>query len=381
MGKMNNFNLKQFNSEIFNFLCEHKSFDNYFKLTKNSDYSVFSHCFGIFILNNIKKLEDFNSHYPIWTKYIIQDILNDNLDKNFRFNKPKMQKLCFGLSALSLMNELPNDDINNLIIRIIDYDPKMYLEKIGFYKNRPQSANFCMFFSILLLYSINDLKIKKNKIILDDFIKLQFNKIDNNGFFNDNIFNHLAFQNFYHQFEIFDYLGKEIPNLEIGISKIISLYNYNNFRNAPYFGSSGCYDFDAISLVLKSKYIDTLYLDNFFNYILSQRNSDFGFSESKDIRPLNVKYFFNSIIHIATANNFSIFKERLKYILNYTQKKYNKLDTHWTIYSRNWNESNLWDTWLKIQIIYKILLEKNIISINDVNFINFPGMGFYNFKR
>jgi hypothetical protein len=379
MELINNFNIEEFNDKIFQFLLKHRTRDGFFKLTINSDYSSFSHCFGIFILNSIKRLPEFEDYFVIWSNYISTEILEDADDLDFRFNKSKMQKLCFGLSALHLMNIAPNKEVDNLILKIIDCNIEVYLNDIGFFENKSQSANFCMFYGVLLIYCHEKLKIDKSDEI-SKLIRLQIDIVDNNGFFNRNKFSHLAFQNFYHQFEIFEYLDIQIPNIENGISQILSLKKSRYFSNAPYFGSSGCYDFDALSILITSENIDFNYLEDFFSYILEQQNSDFGFSEAKNIRPLNLTYIINGIRHLFYSNNFFILKERVMYFINYTHPKYARIGTHWTKYSRRWNESNLWDTWLKIQIIYKILLAFDSKYHKKINFISFPGMGYYKSK-
>lgn len=379
MELISNFKIEEFNDKIFQFLLTHRSTEGFFKLTINSDFSVFSHCFGIFILNSIKRLPEFEDHFVTWSKFICNEILKDADDLDYRFNKSKMQKLCFSLSALHLMNIAPIKEVDKLIFKIIDIDIEVYLKNIGFFDNKSQSANFCMFYGVLLIYCQEKLKMDKSDEI-SNFIRLQMNVVDNNGFFNRNKFSHLAFQNFYHQFEIFEYLDIQIPNLENGISQILSLKRSNYFNNAPYFGSSGCYDFDALSIVITSQNLKLNFLKDFFFYILNQQNSDFGFSEAKNIRPLDFTYFCNGFKHLLSSNNIYIFKERLIYFINYIHPKYARIDTHWTKYSRKWNESNLWDTWLKIQILYKILLAYDSKYFEKINFIDFPGMGYYKSK-
>ena len=379
MELINKFNIEEFNNKIFEFLLNHRSSEGFFKLTTNSDFSSFSHCFGIFILNSIKRLPEFEDHFVIWSKFICCEILKDADDLDFRLNKSKMQKLCFGLSALHLMNIAPNKEVDKLIFKVIDFDIEIYLNDIGFFDNKSQSANFCMFFGVLLIYCQEKLKIDKSCEI-SKLISLQINIVDNNGFFNRNKFSHLAFQNFYHQFEIFEYLDIQIPNIENGISQILSLKKSRYFHNAPYFGSSGCYDFDALSIVITSQDLNLNYLKDFLSYILNQQNIDFGFSEAKNIRPLHLRYITNGIRHLLSSNNFSILKERFMYFINYTHPKYARIDTHWTKYSRRWDESNLWDTWLKIQILYKILLVFDYKYHEKINFIEFPGMGYYKLK-
>ena len=380
MESIRKFDIIDFNNNIFKFLLNHFTEEGFFKLTVKSDVSLYSQCFGIFILNSINKLSEFNAYHSAWSDFICKEIVLDAYDvDDFRFNKSKMQKLCFGLSALHLLNNSPNEKINNLILNIVDYDIEEYLKKIGFFQNKSQSANFCMFFQVLLIYCNENLKKDKNEDI-SIFIKFQLDNVDCNGFFNKDKFSHLSFQNFYHQFEIFEYLGIKIPNIENGIKKIISLKRLGTFRNSPYFGSSGCYDFDALSIVITSEDLDFDYLIDFFEYILKQQNDDFGFSEAKNIRPVNFNYFYNGFIHLLASKNFSVLKERLKYFINYLHPKYSIIHTHWTIYSRSWNESNLWDTWLKIQIIFKILIVLDVKYANKINFIDFPGMGYYKSK-
>ena len=367
------FDLDKFNSETYSFLISTYSSDSLFKLSVNSEPSVFSHCFGIFILNNLGKLDLYKNKFDFWERYIISNLKQESYDDKYRFNKVKMQKLCFSLSALFLLNKLNHKFLKQLVIKIIDYDIHQYLTKTGFYYGKSQSGNFSMFFGSLLIFADKFLKINcKNKI--NQFIELHTKNVDKNGFFNLSKFNHLSFQNFYHQFEIFEYLNLNVPRLDVGINKILSLINFG-YRFAPYPGSSGCYDFDAISLILKKKSLNNFSLDDFFNYILEERNLDFGFSESKDIRPISLNTFTKSIIHILLSPNFFILKERITYSLGLMRSAHNRIDTGWTKYSRNWNESNLWDTWLKIQIIYKILVYK---KNKKINFIDFPGMGFYN---
>ena len=372
---IDNFDLKLFNQQTFEFLKSNLDDNFLFKLTPNSDTSIYSHCFGIFILNNLDRLEEYDYLFDDWYDYIINELKKDDFDQNFKFNKAKMQKLCFALSALYLLNNLDSNFLNKRILKIIDCDFKFFLSKIGFYTDQSQSGNLSMCFGILLTYSNKYLK-KSNKKDVNYFSDLMLDNIDKNGFFNSGKFSHLSFQNFYHQFEFFEYLNIKTPNIEQGIKKLKKL-NSKRFRNAPYIGSSGCYDFDAISLIISSNSIDPKFCQRAFNYIYDDRNSDYGFSESKQIRPLNFQYFYRSIFHIITSPNIYILRERVVYFLGYSRSKFNKLDTHWTNYSRKWNESNLWDTWLKTQILYKLIFITKHPKKNDIKFINFPGMGFF----
>lgn len=49
-----------------------------------------------------------------------------------------------------------------------------------------------------------------------------------------------------------------------------------------------------------------------------------------------------------TLNAFGkgpLFTERLRYGLTLQRPKHDRIHTHWSQYSRRWDESNLWDTW------------------------------------
>ena len=66
--------------------------------------------------------------------------------------------------------------------------------------------------------------------------------------------------------------------------------------------------------------------------------------------------------------------ERARFCLTLLRFKHNKIKTHWTKYSREWHESNLWDSWFRMLTIARI---DNSISLSSSNwgFINFPGIG------
>ena len=77
MESIHKFDIIDFNNNIFKFLLKHITEDGFFKLTVNSDVSSYSHCFGIFILNNVDRLSEFEGYFPIWGEYISNEIVLD----------------------------------------------------------------------------------------------------------------------------------------------------------------------------------------------------------------------------------------------------------------------------------------------------------------
>jgi hypothetical protein len=117
-------------------------------------------------------------------------------------------------------------------------------------------------------------------------------------------------------------------------------------------------------------------LANTLNTILSEQNKDGGFSESQWVRPRKFLTLFKSSQHVISKNN-SLKKERLKYFLALLLPKNNKINTHWSNYSRDWSESNLWDTWFRLMTIARIDIAINEKNLKRWRFINFPGIGFH----
>ena len=53
------------------------------------------------------------------------------------------------------------------------------------------------------------------------------------------------------------------------------------------------------------------------------------------------------------------------------------MKSHFDKYQKKWNESSLWDSWFRMLLLARIDKFNNYNSFNS-NFINFPGICFYN---
>jgi hypothetical protein len=119
-----------------------------------------------------------------------------------------LQLLCFTLSALSIIDTLQGDSLlEHVSPLIVDKDIMSILESSGTFTGSPGSGNLAMFYATLLIYSRNYLKLNIDES-LDNWVETHIASINSNGFWGKSDKNlYLQFQNGYHQYEIFEYLG------------------------------------------------------------------------------------------------------------------------------------------------------------------------------
>ncbi|MAM71950.1 MAG: hypothetical protein CMP91_12490 [Gammaproteobacteria bacterium] len=361
------------------FIISMKGSSSDFFLTPNSEASPYARCFavyGYYLLN--EKIDD----QGILAKRIHDDLvkmkLNLNLSVNeLRHNKPYMQLLTFSLSALKILEALDEYPLADEIVPLIDLDVSEYLNNSGFARGVPRSGNQAMFIAILLIYT-NNLGFD-NELKLNEWLSLHIKTINKHGFWGDfKTMTHLQFQNGYHQYEIFEYLNaKEVP-WAVASDNTASLADSDG-HFAPYPGGGGCYDYDAIFLIttnpesIKKHYqliIKTA------KKILSEQNPDGGFCESHYIRPRSLQNFTKSLNHALNASGKAKV-ERFRQTLTLLRPKYNRIHTHWSEYSREWSESNLWDSWFRMLTLARIDVALKPENSNEWGFINFPGIGYH----
>ena len=153
---------------------------------------------------------------------------------------------------------------------------------------------------------------------------------------------------------------------------------------APYPGGGGCYDYDAIYILTGagSKVIakHRNVLIRTAKTILTEQNIDGGFCESLYIRPRTVDNILQSAIHIFSAHGAAR-AERLRQSITLLRPKHNHINTHWSDYSRKWNESDLWDSWFRMLTIARIDVALDPLKISKWGFIDYPGIGFHSLLR
>lgn len=353
-----------------------------YKFSVNDQYySPYALCFSKFIeylFNN--KIEC--NHEKLYEKIVLnlklkkKEILKKKID--LITDKSFMQLICFSLSLLSIINMLDRTELKNIINEILPEDLNNFFKKNKLTSGLPQKGNIAMFLGIILYY--------KNKFIsedssLDIWFNLHDQSMNSNGFWGNENDYYLQFQNGYHQYELYHFFKKKIKiKHATKIYNIIKSTQDNNFQFAPYFGGNSCYDYDAVFMLIYISNID-LNLKEDINKILNKvlvatindTNQDGGYSDSKFIRPKNLKNLSFQIKHIISSRKFNILFKRLRYFLALQRDNYNEISTHWHDRSRKWTESNLWDTWFRLLLIAKIDDFQN--KDNKWGFIKFPGLG------
>ena len=123
-------------------------------------------------------------------------------------------------------------------------------------------------------------------------------------------------QNAYHPYEIFDFLeSKNYVSIDwtpAAKSAFLCCDNVGNF--SPYSGGSACYDYDALFLLSKNKYL-------FRKYINNKRNSSILMCLNSYNKNLFCELLLNQtsmrLKDIFLSSNSSILLERLNLILHF----------------------------------------------------------------
>ncbi len=369
------------NVHTFIYSCQ-KS-ENKFLLTRNSDDSAYAILFAILSLYLIGDFTFLNKN-----KIIFDDIIRRNLlfshnlllskSETLESDKPYLQLLCFSLSCLKILGTLEDDPLPFITENLyLEFSTSKYLEAWGSLLGRPRSGNMAMFYAIILTHKKEYLSIDTSRS-LEQWIELHVKSTNKNGFWGDSKkFPYLQFQNGYHQYEIFNYFGVKGDFWSLAANHVSKLCD-NHFRFAPYPGGGGCFDLDAIFFFTnkfseKNTY-EKLAINTLFS-IINDQNLDGGFCESR-ILSYSILLRASSLFSISHLRPFNYgFKERLKYSIYLLQGKHNCITTHWTKYSRNWNESDLWDTWFRLLAIARIDVAFGL-NLKKWNFPDYIGLGY-----
>lgn len=367
--------------------------DNNFKFTKKSNICIFSLCFAIYGFNLLNKRELINKNKDIWNQRLLQNLdryykERKLISKNIFLDKSFLQLLCFSLSAFKILNTLEkNIFLKNFFDEFYKLDLLNILKTNKVFEGFPKTGNLSMFYSIIYFYIIKFKNYSDNSF-LDNWHQEHLKNMNEFGFWGKNKkITYLNFQNGYHQYEIFKYFKFDSIKTDLikrNLSKIIDFQGHF----APYIGGGGCYDYDAINLLTtKTFYKKNLIETNIkellllsMNSIILNQNIDGGFSESKYVRPINYNYFKFFIRKILNSNSIDRIAI-LRQFFTLMRPKYNSITTHWNNYSRGWSESNIWDSWFRMQSLARIDIYLNYEKFSNWGFIDFPGIGFHEYLK
>lgn len=265
-----------------------------------------------------------------------------------------------------------------------------FLDQKGCSNGLPGSGNYAMFCAIFLTYQYEKTGHKKYlklmKIWFDYHNSIQ-NKDD--GFWGNSMSSnpYIRFQNSFHQIIIYEYWKEDLNFSNIIVDKIISICDFRG-QFAPWPGGGGCYDYDAIHILIKYgiekgyriKKIKSL-LNNTYHTLLNSQNFDSGFCESK-YRPKNFWKIFTlqNLIFFLNSKSFEILYQRLRHTYSVSRNSHNLINNHWSSFGHSWSESDIWNTWFRSLAVAEI---SRFLNFNNTkyNFQDFIGLGFNRWEK
>lgn len=370
------------------FLTLCKSTDGTYRLTPESDASAFATCFWIFGMHLLRQhavLVDLRDELTCSIRCAVRDARAASATKGQLYAKPYRQLLAFSLSALSVLGTLSDDPLEDLVIEQLPQSIEQDLDRHGCLLGKAQSGNQAMFMAVFLLHARDSLGLSVDDRI-EAWVRLHLQEMNQFGFWGHNrAMTSLQFQNGYHQYEILEYLGVHTGREQTAANSVAGLADRLG-HYAPYPGGGACFDYDAVFAMTPDGEIPNNSVARLLSLtaatLLHEQQSDGGFCESLYVRPRSARNAALSFVHVLSAlPNLPAMFERLRYAVALQRSKYDRIDTHWSRYSRSWNESDLWDSWFRMLALARIQCAMNEEAAHSWGFINFPGIGYHPFLR
>jgi len=356
--------------------------DERYRLTPRSEPSPYALCFAIFGLHLIRRHDVIDAHRRQWDTLLRGAVRALAAARETRavpaLDKPYLQLLTFTLSALSILDTLGNDPLADLVLPLLPSDIEGDLRTAGAAQGHARSGNHAMFLGILILHARERLGIDTQPSFAR-WVQLHRSWMNRFGFWGDDrSMSHLQFQNGYHQYELLEYA--QVPDLpwQQAADAVASLADPEG-HFAPYPGGGGCYDYDAVFMLTGTRAAAQRHaalLSRTGQSILSEQNADGGFCESRRIRPRSVDNLRRSWQHVRCATGKARV-ERLRQALTLLRPRHDRVATHWSAYSREWGESDLWDSWFRMLTLARIECAFVPERASAWGFIDFPGIGFH----
>lgn len=294
-------------------------------------------------------------------------------------DKTYLQLLTFSLSALAVLDRLGADPLADHVmpLRVTDIDSA--LARSGALDGAPGSGNQAMFLAILLVHARDRLGVDDGGRI-ERWQSLFLERANRFGFWGRaNSISHLQFQNGYHIYEILEYLGTDVPRWGEAAGHVASLADADG-HFAPYPGGSGCYDYDAVFLITGAGEAAVQrhreLLVRTATSILREQNADGGFCESRCIRPRSARSVARIWRHVKRGRGVARV-ERARYGLALLRPHHDRMHTQWSSYSREWDESDLWDSWFRMLTLARIEVALDPTRASEWGFIDYPGIGYH----
>jgi hypothetical protein len=374
-------NLEHARSAYGGFIDKCRTARHEFRLTPKAEPSPYALCFGIFGLHLLKAEETIAEAAHQWDVSLrrgLDQVRNARQASGaLHRDKDYLQLLTFTLSALSVLGTLRRDPLRDHVEPLLAPDLKQELTEAGSLRGLARSGNHAMFLAILLLHARDYLALPV-QARLHEWVSLHRGAMNARGFWGARPFmSHLQFQNGYHQYEIFEYLQVHDVPWQRAAASVASLADpMGHF--APYPGGGGCYDYDAVFMLTAdgtaSRHRELLLRTA--QSILAGQNADGGFAESHYVRPLTAGNLRRMLRHVVGAPKGAR-AERARLAAALLRPRHRRIHTHWSRYSRQWNESNLWDSWFRMLALARIEVAFDPAASSRWGFMSYPGIGYH----
>jgi len=380
MLKLSRLSDSRFQYQLFIDSCVDDQGD--FRLTPRAESSSYALCFAIFGYHLVQADDVIDVHRSVWDCKLREGLAISQASREretlLSQDKPYLQLLTFTLSALSILGTLSRDPLAAQVRSLLPKDLEVALNDANALKGVARSGNQAMFLAILLIYARDYLGITTQSDI-DRWVNLHLSAMNSFGFWGpSDSMTHLQFQNGYHQYEILEFLHADNVPWFAAADAVAALADEDG-HFAPYPGGGGCYDYDAVFIITATEETTARHRELLIRTaesILFGQNTDGGFCESKRVRPHSVGNILGSLLHAFNGRGRAR-TERLRTALTLLRPKHNRIQTHWSVYSREWGESDLWDSWFRMLTLARIDCALNPESSKSWGFINFPGIGFH----
>lgn len=356
--------------------------DGTFRLTPRAEPTAYALCFAIFGLQLLQERAELSSHAAGWSRQLraaLQEVRQERRAvADLREDKSYLQLLTFVLSALAILGTLDHDPLEAAVLEVLPDDVEAALRRARALEGVARSGNQAMFIGILLVHARDRLG-RKTTAALDTWVRLHLDAVNRFGFWGGaTSMSHLQFQNGYHQYELLEYLHAEGVPWDRAADSVAGLADRQG-HFAPYPGGGGCYDYDAVFLLTTTPEVaqrHRVLLARTAATILSEQNEDGGFAESLYVRPRSLANIALSLRHVLDGRGRAR-RERARQALTLLRPRHDRIHTHWTRYSREWAESDLWDSWFRMLALARIECCFDVTAAGRWGFVDFPGIGYH----
>lgn len=365
-----------------------------YKFHVNADDTIFCTCFALYILDLFKETAKFSDDRRKSWISSIQGFQNEQYgwfepeqyhheDKE----RNRYQLTCFCLSALRILGAEPRIPLTFIEQWKTPDDVKKYLYDKGCHQGKPGSGNKAMFLAIFLTCEYE--RIKDGRLLdkMGAWFEFHDETQNRSGFWGPDLRSHYlhGLQNGLHQLAMYFYWDREIPRLNRIIDIALMSQDRDGFFS-PTPGGEACHDYDAVHILTLARRATgyrkdqiAVCLNKAFDAILSVRNGDGGFCQSK-AKLAGPADFLRHIPAYFSGGSPYLWYYRSRATLAAVLRAVNPTPTGWTREPRAPDQSNLWDTWFRCLALAEVaqtIDDGRMQDFRDVNFQEAPGLGWF----